>query len=441
MSGESSYCLGALPPELLDNVLCELESIRDLATFVATSRFVYRRFELQKRAILFSVLQNELGPVLIDARLLLLFPYSDPAGENYHDWIHTMAAVYRDMLRGGDKQGGDVPSLAELTELCRTLHDVNFLAETYMRAYMASLAAQASSHSIAPAAAPFSRAEKLRVMRAMYRRQIVSNAWAPTRRQPHWTAADRAAFNYPSERQGLRVRRLGLFGAFEPWELQQIDHVNVYIEQLCLALVHHSRKHETVPTLVIQPAQFGELVSQLDQLVRYLRSNTARADTALADLSRPIRTMYDETVYRDYNYPFRILPLASAWQMASPPTPAGVVAHPRERDTVAVEFVGDAPQLVPFAWADALGGRYINWFGPALIHSPWYPHNGRGAEKRREPYNVVWPWRRFGLALWDRRRVEALKNVEAFEGFSSGWLMWRGPEAEVVLANSWEQDL
>jgi hypothetical protein len=440
MSDNSAFHLGALPPELLDNVLCELESIRDLANLIATSKFVYRRFQLQKRVILFNVLQNELGPVLIDARFLLVLPYSNPDDENYYNWIHTMAAIYRDMLRGGNGQGAQghgIPSLAELTELCRTLHDVNFISEAYMRAYMASLAARDSTHSIAPAAAPFSRTERLRVVRAMYRRQVVSNAWAATRRQPRWSLEDRAAFNNPSERQGLRVRRLSIFSAFEPWEVQQIDHANLFIERLCLALVHHSQEHETVPTLVIQPTQFGELASHLHHLVRYLRSNPARADSALADLSLPSEPLYDEAVYRDYDHPYRILPLAYAWQVANPTTPAEFVADAHARDRRAVEFVGDAVHLVPFAWADALDGRYINWFGPALSHSPWYPHSGRGAEKRAALHDVVWAWRRFGLALWDRSRVEALKNVDGFERLSTGWLMWRGPEARVVLATPW----
>ncbi|KAL2167290.1 hypothetical protein VTG60DRAFT_1449 [Thermothelomyces hinnuleus] len=42
----------------------------------------------------------QLGPVLREARLLFLLPYSDPAeGERYRDRIHSMASIYWDMLR------------------------------------------------------------------------------------------------------------------------------------------------------------------------------------------------------------------------------------------------------------------------------------------------------------------------------------------------------
>jgi hypothetical protein len=102
---------------------------------------VYHRFRARRRTILFGVLQNELGPALPDARFLCAFPYSDPAAEErYYDWIRVMAGVYRDMLPGGKGgQGvrgdpGPTPSLEELTELCRTLHLINFVTDTYVTA-------------------------------------------------------------------------------------------------------------------------------------------------------------------------------------------------------------------------------------------------------------------------------------------------------------------
>jgi hypothetical protein len=122
--------------------------------------------------------------------------------------------MYRDMLAGGRGGGADaVLSFAELTELCRTLHQINFLASTYVAAQ------QRSFGSKGPATAPPSRAERLRVLRAFYRRQIVCNAWAPTRREPRWMDQDAAAISNTSDHQGVR---LGLFAASEPWELQQV---------------------------------------------------------------------------------------------------------------------------------------------------------------------------------------------------------------------------
>ncbi|KAI0403846.1 hypothetical protein F4802DRAFT_598673 [Xylaria palmicola] len=72
---------------------------------------------------------------LPDARFLHIFPYRDtgPDRHVYWDRVHTMAAVYNGML----KTGGDdtpIPSMDELAHLCRTLHDMNFLASAYFTA-------------------------------------------------------------------------------------------------------------------------------------------------------------------------------------------------------------------------------------------------------------------------------------------------------------------
>ncbi|KAK9443561.1 uncharacterized protein VB005_02840 [Metarhizium brunneum] len=117
-----------------------------------------------------------------------------------------MAAVYRAML-GSD--GVAVPSFTELTQLCGSLHKMNLLTSTYTMAQLRSFRCQE----------PPSRAERLRVLRAFYRRQIVCNAWAPTSREAGgWMNQDTAAIGNTSQQGG---ERLGLFAAFEPWELQR----------------------------------------------------------------------------------------------------------------------------------------------------------------------------------------------------------------------------
>ncbi|KAL2130695.1 hypothetical protein VTI74DRAFT_6082 [Chaetomium olivicolor] len=194
--------LGSLSPELFDKIFFELDTIRDLASFVVTVRFVYHRFKLQRRTILFRVLQNELGPALPDARFLFVFPYSDPADEvRYYDWIHVMAGVYREML-GGEGDPGP-PTLKELTELCRTLRRINFITDIYMTAQLGWFDFCGGGGT--PATAPLSHRERHRIMRAFYLRQIVSNAWASTRRPARWNDQDLDAFGSTSREQGKSV--------------------------------------------------------------------------------------------------------------------------------------------------------------------------------------------------------------------------------------------
>ena len=92
----------------------------------------------------------------------------------------------------------------------------------------------------------------------------------------------------------------------------------------------------------------------------------------------------------------------------------------RERDATPLDFAGDALNLVPFAWVDALGGRYANWFGEALSAIPWAPAPDVDAIDAR--YNSSELWRDAGFALWDRGRVEAIKEELGWLGsLRSGW--------------------
>lgn len=208
MSNKQDPCyLSALAPELIDNILFEVDPVRALGNLTLASRHVHQCFEERKHGIIWRVLQNELGPVLADARFLRLFPYMDRGDSPekrmaYWDGIQNMAAMYRAMLGSDDVA---VPSFAELTQLCGSLHKMNFLASTYIKTQFRSFGCQE----------PPSRAERLRVLRAFYRRQIVCNAWAPTSREAyvHWMNQDTAAIGNTSEQGG---ERLGLFSAFEP---------------------------------------------------------------------------------------------------------------------------------------------------------------------------------------------------------------------------------
>lgn len=48
-----AHRLGALPTELFDKILFNIDAIRDLAHFITTARFVYRRFKIQRELSFF----------------------------------------------------------------------------------------------------------------------------------------------------------------------------------------------------------------------------------------------------------------------------------------------------------------------------------------------------------------------------------------------------
>ncbi|KAH8807083.1 hypothetical protein F5884DRAFT_788493 [Xylogone sp. PMI_703] len=403
MSDKKKSCyLGALAPELLDKIFLEIDSVHTLDNFIVSSRFIHEHFEKRKEAIIFYILQNELGPVFTDARLLYRFPYTEPSGdpESSESWkmhwdrIHTAAAMYRNMLATGcDKSTDALPNLAELTELCRTYHQMNFLTSTY-------IAAQQRSFGSGPAAVRPSHTERLRVLRAFYRRQILSNAWAPANREPR--VEDLAAISNTSDHQGVR---LGLFAAFEIWELQQVDHVDHFIRRLCSRLAGQPVSAE---------AQIPVLFSHTNRLVPYMRKHRDLSEAALLSLSH-INSPHEERKFVKLPCPIYFLAGWQAQRFRYFPDPE---RDQRQERGDSIDFSSDGVELPPFGWVDALDGRYVEWFGPALV---CIPGMNIPNERERLVSNTSFLWRSTGFALWDRKRVEAMKELDELKVLRTGW--------------------
>ncbi|KAG7287165.1 hypothetical protein NEMBOFW57_006670 [Staphylotrichum longicolle] len=418
-----AHRLGALPSELFDKVLFNINAIRDLAHFITTARFVYRRFTIQKRVVLFRVLQNELGPVLEDARFLLIFPYSDPTDPDpYIDHLHEMAGVYHKMLQRDNNKnsmpvrGDALPSPEDLTGICRTLRQVNFIADMYIMAQL-ELFDNAGGGGT-PATLPSSSLERRRLVRAFYRRQILSNAWAGTRRRRFRTHGETAAISNSSTHRG---DRLGLFATLRPFELQQIDHVDVFITRLCLALLRHS-PHMVSGSLEIPHRKFDDLFAHLDSMVRFLQTHREDAELAARDLARGMEPEHYAHLRSDYVNPQEMLPLRLEWQedrVVSFPDP---VTDKWEQDKLVMPYAGDRLDVAPYGWFDALRGGYTNWFGEGLQGNPWLP-NWQSTRRGSNYGKTVTLWRIAGFALWDRERVEALKGLAVFGKLKSGWVI------------------
>ncbi|KAK4243136.1 hypothetical protein C7999DRAFT_44983 [Corynascus novoguineensis] len=293
----SYYHLGSLPSELFDKILFEINSIYNLAYFIATARFVYQR----------------LGPALADARFLFVFPHSDPI-----DQIRGNALPYPEELKG----------------LCRTLYQINFIADIYVTTRLVSFDLGGGGGT--PATAPLSPLERRRLVRSFYRRQILSNAWATTRCT-----------------RPTRTRRL--------LATRQIDHAEVFITCLCLALVYHSPRTAD-RALGILPHQFDELSTHLHRLIQFL------------DISRPaIELAHYVRLHDEYVNPYQITPLRLAWQAERAASFLDPVPDKWDRDGLVVPYVGDGLDLALYGWLDTLGGRYVKWFGEGLHSIPWLP--------------------------------------------------------------------
>lgn len=442
MAVETPCYLSALAPELVANIFNQLDSIRALGNLITTSRYVHQIFEGRRETIVSRVLQNELDLVLVDARFLRGFPYDGNDGKphaRYFNRIHSAALVYRDMLNNSRHGVDDVVlTREELTELCRTLHTMNFLADIYIAAQRRRLDGGSGS-----SAEPPSRSERLRVLRAFYRRQIICNAWAPTEREPGWGMRDVAAMSNTSTHQGVR---LGLLSAFEPWELEQIDHINFFTMQLCAALCTAT---ETTPaaaaaapatetTQRVSQDEFGQLMSHVDRLARYLQRHPILADAALRDVVPPSEEVCGgaddiATTFCRFTRRYRLHLFDSYYQNLRErdfPDPERDVSEQhqagQDEDTNTlreVKFVGDSVDQPPFAWVDAFGGRYVNQYGAGLesIGEDAIGEDGTDSYPR---FVTLLLWRATGFAFWDRWRVESIKKQDKWaESLRTGWML------------------
>lgn len=202
-----------------------------------------------------------------------------------------MAGLYRDMLpqnelrpsmRNDLRVDPGLPHNKELTGLCRTHHLINFLTDTYITTQLASFSLAGGDGT--PATASLSRPERQRITRAFYRRQILSNGWALALRPPVPTSEDLdvRGLHDASTEPG---RRLGLLAHFAPWDMQQVDHANDFIERLCPALVRRAAEAATQGRgAEITPRQLGDLYAHLGCLVDYLRVHGDVALAAMDDL-------------------------------------------------------------------------------------------------------------------------------------------------------------
>ncbi|KAF5006086.1 hypothetical protein FDECE_7516 [Fusarium decemcellulare] len=424
MPGKDEPCyLSALPPELIDTILIYLDSTRTLGNVITTSRFIYRRFTARPGPFILSALQNELGPVLADAQFLSRLSYTNP-GSKPEEWIahwdkmHDMAAIYKDLMcRGGDATDS---GFAVLTRQCHTLYQMSLISDVYIAAQGRWFQAEGLTVS------PPSRSERLRVLRALYRRQIICNAWAPTRREhpTQWSDQDLAALSNTSSHRG---QRLGILAPLQPWELQQVDHVDRFVARLCLSLCL-SGDEQGQP---LDEAQFGQIFTHTDHLVQYVREHPTIADAAFSAVASLLRlsdrgAVDIAPIYGRFVDRYDMICLRYPWQKhrfdtLPDPTrdPHGEEEEEEDGTGTRICFTGDQVDLVPFGWVDALGGRYVNWFGDALMCIP-------GAEPAQDEnlythYCSLQLWRSAGFALWDHQRVEAIKELDQLSIFETGW--------------------
>ena len=232
---------------------------------------------------------EELGPALLDARFLYLFSYRD-AGKTvkscmrYWNWVRTTIPRYTDMLTSRCNRvwgGAPIPSSAELTQLCHTLHGMNFLIDFYVTSKLPLFGGEG------PAAAAPSRTEYLRLLRAFYRQQILCNAWVPKRRVPRRVFYRFIDDEIDFEEHSRHHPGMELPCLLVPWELQ-VDYIDHSVSRVYAALYRSVTK---ISPGTMDQFQFSiDTSPRVEPLVRYIREHPPDiADPALRGLPSPLQ--------------------------------------------------------------------------------------------------------------------------------------------------------
>lgn len=118
------------------------------------------------------------------------------------------------------------PGLVEPAQLCHTIWEMRYLTGLYIATHRRSL------WGSEPQAAPASHTEWIRIFGAFCRRQIICNACAPPTVKHGRLGEALKVMGNTGNPNGVPLARLS---AFEPWEPRQVDHVDVFPQQLCSA--------------------------------------------------------------------------------------------------------------------------------------------------------------------------------------------------------------
>src|SRR5689334_5600792 len=96
-----------LPPEILIEILTSIRSFQDLLQTAMISRRFYDVFRENKISIVYSVLCNELGPVISEALTYhqVATPLDASTGATYHPQARAIISQY-----GGYLQSKEIPS-------------------------------------------------------------------------------------------------------------------------------------------------------------------------------------------------------------------------------------------------------------------------------------------------------------------------------------------
>jgi hypothetical protein len=232
-----STCHSKLPPEILLHILASVVTLSDLHALALTSPRLYAVFRRDQAALMYQALAADLGPVMADALGLAQIQALDGSSGEFLSLLEGAIDIYGSYLER--EENNPSPRRVELEYVLRLAmwyRAVAFVAGVYMDCALRLFEREVRpccgcvggvSGSQMPSGwtaeeeaalkevvgqavvAPPSRPERLRVLRAFYRLQIVLHVWGSLRCSPGLDRPEPVRVNWQ------------LFGLWELWEAQQ----------------------------------------------------------------------------------------------------------------------------------------------------------------------------------------------------------------------------
>jgi len=403
-----------LPLEILSRIFAGAGSLSDLRAVASTSQRAYSAFLAEKAVLIYRVLSNELGPVLSDAVALSQTGCPDVLSPSYHQQLRDFVSLYGGYLTSQNHPRPYELSLNFVLGLVSSYRTMTYIANVFTTSAgllfqndiepspSGTPAAAPPLASGNPLAAPPSRTEQLRILRALYRLEILFHLYG------HYAHGYRRRYN----KRDTECFNYRLFGLWEPWELEQVSSVAGFMQRLhCefAQLVDDDLRNEAISWRVFyRLGTFRDFIEKLRARDEAVWQRVLRAASTLRSKLRNLSGTYTVQNSMDWFHP-------RYHDHRMKKFPPGKYGFPTP-----LRFDGDAITTTPFAWVDAFGGYYGHDFFET--HA-----SAKRAHMRLEDQGgatKVGAWYRLGFLMWDEPRVTVLKTVPVLSiSFATGWLL------------------
>jgi hypothetical protein len=414
--------LPELSPEILTHILAMTGSLSDLFALARTSQRIYAVFRREQAALLYQALSQELGPVVLaDALGISHIETLDRTSRSreYIDQLLDALSTYRDYLNQQTSYPSPrLLSLEYVLRLVRTYRTVSFVADLYTTCTLTlferevrpslsfpptpppeaegsqtTLAATAATADVVVVAPP-SRTERLRILRAAYRLQMVLHVWGS------WKVG---LIQYEPVIDGVN---LALFGLWELWEIAQV---------FCVATFYLRFRDELADCYFGQDGDWHRTL----RVTGFARFWFDDFRAFVKEVRAADEAVWQKTLDRSSSFP------------SGGAEAAGVKEGKREKCfrsrlyeyycrnhhiiperykfPVSLRFEEDHVSAMPFGWVDAFDGHYEYDFLERM----------RSITREGKPTQGLWSL--LGFVLWDAPRVEGLKSSPFLSHCTTGW--------------------